>query len=265
MHVPALKVVALALLASAVGAGSASAVLAQDVAGHIAAGDAARCRRNADEALAHYRAALALDSLSYEANYKAAQALTDLGKQLTNAQAAQRDSLYADGLALAQRAVRVNNNGADGHYMVAVATGRVALTKGARQRVRYAGVVRDEALRATELNPRHDGALHVLGRWNAEIERLSGLTKFFAKTFLGAAIFNQASWENSENYFHQAIELNAQNIYHHLDLAEALNDQDKRALAMEQLQIVAQLPLGCDPMDEAYKRQAAELLQKLSR
>ena len=188
MHLSALKVAALALL---VGAAPA---LAQDVAGHIAAGDAARCRRNAEEALTHFRGALALDSLSYEANWKAAQALTDMGKQLPNSQGARRDSLYAEGLARAQRAVRVNGNGADGHYLVAVATGRVALTKGARERVRYAGVVREEALRATELNARHDGALHVLGRWNAEIQRLPGITKFFAKTFLGAAVFNEASW-----------------------------------------------------------------------
>jgi tetratricopeptide (TPR) repeat protein len=259
VRVSALKVAAVVLLAGAAPA------LAQDVAGHLEAGDAARCRRNAEEALMHYREALALDSLSYDANWKASQALTDLGKQLPNNQGAHRDSLYAEAIAFAQRAVRVNSNGADGHYMVAVATGRAALTKGPRERVRFAGVVREEALRATELNPRHDGALHVLGRWNAEIERLPGLTKFFAKTFLGASIFNQASWENSENFFHQAIELNTQNIYHHLDLAEALSDQDKKIAAIEQLQLVAQLPLGCDPMDETYKSQAAALLQRLSR
>ncbi len=39
---------------------------AQDVRGHLQAGDAARCRRNADEALGHYRAALAYDSMSYD-------------------------------------------------------------------------------------------------------------------------------------------------------------------------------------------------------
>ena len=55
----------------------------------------------------------------------------------------------------------------------------------ARARVRLARVIRDEALRATELNSQHDGALHVLGRWNAEIQRLPGITKFFAKTFPG--------------------------------------------------------------------------------
>ncbi len=243
----------------------AGPLAAQDVAAHIALGDAARCRRNADEALTHYRAALALDSLHYEANWKASQALVDIGKQLPNSQRARRDSLFEQGLALAQRAVRVNSRGADGHFMVAVATGRVALTKGARDRVRYAGVVREEALRALELNPRHDGAMHVLGRWNAEIMRLPGITKMFAKAFLGASIFNQASWANAEMYFDQAIGIDPNNLYHHLDLAEALVDSDSPGRAVAHLELVGQLPLGCEPMDAAYKQEAAALLRRISR
>ena len=244
---------------------SASATMAQDIAGHIAAGDAARCRRNAQEALAHFRAALATDSMHYEANWKAARVLADIGKMMSNTERARRDSVYEEARQMADRAVRADANGADGHYMMAVAVGRVALTKGPRERVRYSRVVRDEALRATELEPRHDGALHVLGRWNAEIQRLPGITKFFAKTFLGASIFNQASWENSFNYFEQAINIEPQNIYHHLDLAEALVDGGRPADARPHLEQVAGLSLGCDPQDPEYKRQAAELLQRISR
>ena len=148
-------------VAAVVLAAAAAPLLSQDIAGHLAAGDAARCRRNAEESLMHFNSALALDSMNYDALWRAAQAYVDLGKPLPNSQSARRDTLYNEGLALAQRAVRVNASGADGHFMVAVATGRVALTKGARDRVRYAGVVREEALRAIELNPRHDGAMHV--------------------------------------------------------------------------------------------------------
>lgn len=255
---------ALSIAASTLALCAATAA-AQDLAGHLAAGDAARCRRNAEEALTHYREALRLDSLNYDANWKAARVLVDVGLAMPNAQRARRDSLYAEARALAERAVRLNANGADGHYMVAVAVGRVALTKGPRDRVRYARVIRDEALRATELDARHDGAMHVLGRWNAEIQRLPGVTKFFAKTFLGASIFNEATWENAVNYFTQAINVEPQNIYHHLDLAEALVDMDRAAEARPHLEQVASLPLGCDPMDPRYQRDAAALLQRVSR
>jgi len=252
-------------LAAAALALTALPALAQDLQGHLQAGDAARCRRNAEEALTHFQAALALDSMHYDALWRASRVFVDLGLQVPNAQRARRDSLYAEGLALAQRAVNVNAQGADGHYMVAVATGRVALTKGARERVRYAGVVRESALRAIELDPRHGGAMHVMGRWNAEIQRLPGITKFFAKTFLGAAIFNQASWENAFTYFDQAIEVEPDNLYHHLDLAEALVDGHRGEEAIPHLERVAQLPLGCDPMDATYQQQAATLLERLRR
>ena len=243
----------------------ASPLLSQDAAGHVAMGEAARCRRNPQEALTHFRAALAIDSLDYTANWQASRTLADIGKMMPNSQRAQRDTVYQEARALAERAVRVNSNGADGHYMVAVAVGRVALTMGARDRVRYSRVIRDEALRAAELDPRHDGALHVLGRWNAEIQRLPGITKFFARTFLGASIFSQASWDNSVNYFTQAITINPQNIYHHLDLAEALVDADRRDEARPHLEQIAQLPLACDPMDPQFKQQAVALLQRISR
>lgn len=238
---------------------------AQDAATHIAAGDAARCQRNTETSLMHFREALMLDSLNYEANWKAARELADLGKLMPDRERARRDTVYAEALALANRAVRVNPNGADGHYMVSVAVGRVALTKGPKERVRSAKLVRDEALRAIELDPQHDGAMHVMGRWNAEIMRLPWITKLFARTFLGASIFSEASWDNAVRYFSDAIHFNDQNIYHHLDLAEALEDADREQEARPHLERVAQLPLGCDAGDPRYKQQAAALLQKISR
>jgi tetratricopeptide (TPR) repeat protein len=243
----------------------AGAASAQDAKGHVAAGDTARCARNTAAALTHFREALALDSLNYEANWKAARELADSGKLMPDRLKADRDTVYAEALALANRAVRIDSAGADGHYMVAVAAGRVALTKGPRERVRSARVVRDQALKAIELNPQHDGAMHVMGRWNAEIMRLPGITKFFARTFLGASIFKEASWDNAERYFTDAIHVNDQNIYHHLDLAEALVDADRPQEARPHLEHVAQLPLGCDAGDPTYKQQAAALLEKLTR
>lgn len=252
-------------LAAAALAVVVSSLPAQDVAGHLAAAEAARCRRNSQDALDHLRAALALDSMHYEANWRAARELADIGKQMPEAQRARRDTVYLESKMLAERAVRINGTGADGHYMVAVATGRVALTKGARERIRFSRVVRDEALRAIELNPRHDGAMHVLGRWNAEVMRLPAMSKFFAKTFLGAGIFNQASWDNAVNYFNQAISVNPDNIYHHLDLAETLVDADRVAEARPHLERVATMDAGCDAQDPDYKRQAAALLTRISR
>ena len=57
---------------------------AQSVVQHIAEGDSAGLM-HPDVQLRHYQAALATDSLSYEANWKAARAIADVAKQIQGA------------------------------------------------------------------------------------------------------------------------------------------------------------------------------------
>src|SRR5512146_2078074 len=163
----------------------AAPAAAQTAAEHIQMG---RSVEDLDPAtgLQHYHEALALDSTNYEALWRASDALVDVGKQTPDTVASPvRDSMYALAEVLARRAVQVDSMGAEGHFALAQAVGRASLTKSKKERVKRAKEIRDEALRAIALDPNHDGAYHVLGRWNAEIMRLSGLTRFFAKTVLG--------------------------------------------------------------------------------
>jgi tetratricopeptide (TPR) repeat protein len=215
-------------------------------------------------ALERYEAILARDSTDYDANWRAAIALINIGKQTPDSvKSPARDSLYARAELLARRAVAANPDDAEGHFTLAQAIGRASLTKGKKERVRRAAEIRAEALRAIELDPRHDGAYHVLGRWNAEIMRLSGLTRFFAKSFLGAGIFNQASWQGAVTNMEKAVELNPRRIYHHLDLAEVYVDVKRYDDARAQLEQVESLPVA-DVLDPAYKADAARLLERIA-
>lgn len=214
--------------------------------------------------LQHYEAALAIDSNDYEALWRASDALVDIGKETPDTvKSAARDSLYARAEALARRAVAVDSNGADGHFALAQAVGRVSLTKSKKERVQRAKEIRDEALKAIALDPNHDGAYHVLGRWNAEIMRLSGIQRFFAKAFLGGAVFNEASWDNAIKYLDKAVALNPGYIYHHLDLAEVLIDRERWADARAQLEQVETLPVT-SAMDPEYKAEAKALLARIA-
>ena len=137
---------------------------------HIAAGDSAG-PMHPDVALRHYQAALAVDSMSYEANWKAARAIADVAKQIQgNADSLKdrRDSLYSLGRTYAERAIRADSTKADGHYVLAMVLGRLSRTKSSKERVRYAKIIYEEAARAVAINPEHDNAHHVLGAWNAE-------------------------------------------------------------------------------------------------
>lgn len=188
----------------------------------------------------------------------------DIGKQTPDSvKDPARDSLYRLAESYAARAVAANPDGADGYFALANAIGRTSLTLGKKERVRRAAEIRTDALRAIELNPRQDGAFHVMGRWNAEIMRLSGFSRFFAKTFLGGAIFNEASWPNAVSYMEQAIAIRPEFIYHHYDLALIYIDTKQWALARQQLEIIPSLPL-IDVMDPTWKEEAAGFLRQIA-
>ncbi|HYT83475.1 MAG TPA: tetratricopeptide repeat protein, partial [Gemmatimonadales bacterium] len=234
-------------------------------AGHVALGDSAHPLLHPDVALRHYQAALALDSLSYEANWKAARAIADVAKQLegdADSLKQRRDSLYTVGRGYAERAVRADSMGADGHYAVAMVLGRLSRTKGKKERVKFAKVIFDEATRAITLNPSHDGAHHVLGAWHAEVKRLSALQRFAARLLFGGGFMSVANWDDAVRHLQRAVALNPPHIYHRLELAEVYEDLGQYSKAREQLTVIPTLPIG-DVMDPQYKREAAEFLEDI--
>jgi regulator of microtubule dynamics protein 3 len=238
---------------------------AQTASDHVAMGVAAAEVHDTRTALQHYEAALEQDSTNYEANWRAALALLDVGEMTApTGKSRVRDSLYRVAERYASRAVNADSLGPDGHFALAAAVGRVALGLGRKDRIRRAKVIRAEALRTIELNPHHDGAYHVLGRWNAEIMRLSGFSRFFAKTFLGGGIFGQASWSRAVANMEKAVELDPDRIYHHLELARIYVDRKRVKEARSQLRAVDSLPVR-EAMDSVYKRQGADLSRRLTR
>ena len=50
----------------------------------------------------------------------------------------------------------------------------------------------DEATRAVQIDSNYDMAHHVLGAWNAEVKRLSGFQRFFAKALFGGGFMDTA-------------------------------------------------------------------------
>jgi tetratricopeptide (TPR) repeat protein len=238
---------------------------AQGPADHVALGITADEALDIRTALQHYQAALDQDSTHYEANWRGAMVLLTLGEQIPgSSKNPERDSLYALAEKYANRAVQSDPAGADGHFALAAAIGRASLGLGKKDRIRRAAVIRREAMRTLALNPNHDGAYHILGRWNAEIMRISGISRFFAKNFLGAGVFNQASWAKAIYNMEKAAELDPGRIYHRLELAEIYADRSRVKDAEAQLQLIDSLPAR-EVMDSVYKRDAAALRRKLAK
>jgi tetratricopeptide (TPR) repeat protein len=237
---------------------------AQSVADHVSMGTAAIQARDLPTGLAHFEAALALDSTDYAANWRAAIALLDRGQLIPDSiESAERDSLYARAEVLARRSVAADSLGPEGHFAVAASVGLTSLRMGKKARIRRARILRDEALRTIELDPEHDGAYHILGRWNAEIMRLSGLSRFFARSFLGAGIFREASWEQAVANLQRAVELDPDRIYHRLELARIYADRKRYQEARDQLGRIEALP-DRDVLDPMFRERAAALAKRIA-
>jgi tetratricopeptide (TPR) repeat protein len=237
------------------------ALVAQNPVNHIALGDSAGLM-HPDVQLRHYQAALAVDSMSYEANWKAARAIADVAKQIQgNADSLKRrrDSLYSVGRGYAERALRADSTRADGHYALSMVLGRLSRTKGSKERVRYAKIIWDEATRAVQIDSNYDNAHHVLGAWNAEVKRLSGIQRFFAKALFGGGFMDKANWDDAVRHLERAVAIAPNHIYHRLELAEVYTDLGRYSKARVQLQAIATLS-EVDVLDGQYKKDAAALL-----
>src|SRR5689334_7761892 len=231
---------------------------AQTATEHIALGDKEFVARNLVAAMQHYEAAVAADSSNVEALWKASNAAVDLGEFND----AERQNYYARGEQLGRLAVKANPNSANAHFALAKALGRVALSKGKRDKVKYSGVVHDEVHEALRLDSLNAGALHVLGMWNAEIMRLSGFERWAARNLLGGGVLGEAKWENAQRYLERAVALEPNRITHRLDLAGVYADRGETAKAREEYEAIAKLPVA-DFNDLRYKQLAEERLRAL--
>ena len=247
-----------AMLAGAFGAAPFAG--AQTAAEHIAMGDRDYAAMNVASSFKHYQEAIKLEPNDAEALWRASRDAVDLGEFSVND--ADRRALYNQAQDLARRAVAAAPQSSMAHFALARAAGRAALALGARERVKYAGVVHDEALAALRLDSTNAGALHVMGVWNAEIMRLSGFTRFMAKNLLGGKVFSEANWDNAQRYLERAVALEPNRIVHHLDLAAVYADRGDKARARQEYETVLRLP-ATEYNDKNYKAQAETRLKTL--
>ncbi|HET9276004.1 MAG TPA: hypothetical protein VFN96_08035 [Gemmatimonadales bacterium] len=219
--------------------------------------------REPGEAARRFEALAGQDSLDAEARWRAAIALNDAATLLDpKADRGRRDSLYARALKHGRRALALDSAGVWPAFALGVVLGNVALTRGLKERVRMAVEIRELALRAIAADSTHDGAHHLLGRWHAEVRRLSGLKRMVAKSILGAGAFGKASWAEARAHLERAVALDPARIFHHLDLGKICLDLGDLACAAAALRSAGELPARY-AIDPEYQREAAGLLARI--
>ncbi|MFL5607782.1 MAG: tetratricopeptide repeat protein [Gemmatimonadaceae bacterium] len=232
----------------------------QSAAEHVALGDREHAAMNAPGALKHYEAAIAAEPRNYEALWKAAREAVDVSEYDPSQE--EKERLYAEAELYARHAVEANPSDAEGHFHLARALGRKALTLGKRDQVRYAGDVRAHALEALRLDPRHAGAEHVMGMWNYNVMRLSGIARFMAKNFLGGRVFDSANWDDAQRYMEESVRNDPSRLVHRLDLARVYVARGDRERARAQYEATIRAT-PTEYNDRHYQAEASEELKEL--
>lgn len=211
-------------------------------------------------ALTHYSRAVEIDSSNYEALWKLARAYVDVGMGSPKAQQMQ---YYFTGEKVARRCVSLHPDSAEGHFFLAIAMGRAALYVGGKRKIQLAKEVKAEAEAALQINPAHDGALHVIGRWNYELSDLNFVERAVAKIVFGG-LPTGASYEQAINYFEQAIAHNPNAPVHRLEYGRTLLKLGRTSEARDQLEKCLALPdMFWD--DPQHKQAARKLLDKIGK
>ncbi len=248
--------VALALLSSV-----ATNMHAQPiVASAIDAGDREVRARRPAAALVHYEKALAAAPEDYNVLWRVSAALIDVSEFDTNAE--RRRAAFSRAAELARQAIAVTPNDAAGHFHLARALGREALSVSARERTKYALDVRTSALRALSIDSSHAGAMHVMGRWHAEVMRLNSVTRMIARTFMGGKVFGEANWASAVSLLERSNAIEPNRTVHQLALAQIYRDTGRKDKARTMYEAAIKSPLY-DANDEAYKREAVKELGEL--
>jgi len=238
----------------------ASAAGAQSSADHVALGDREYAALHAMPALNHYVEAIRLEPNNYEALWKAARSAVDRASYDETGET--QAKLFAMAETYSRTAVTVNPAGPEGHFNLARALGKRALSVGVRQRIKYATEVREQALECLKLDPKHAGCLHVMGVWNAEIMRLNGFARLIARNFLGGKVFGSANWADAQRDMEQSIAFEPLRIVHYVDAAAIFSDLGNKAKAKEMYETALRLPVS-DYNDRHYKAEAQAALRSL--
>lgn len=161
-------------------------------------------------------------------------------------------AFFYEGVECGEAAVGINEDSLEGNFWLAVNYGSFGQEKGIMQSLALIQPLKNAAEKALEIDESYfyGGPYRVLGRL---YHKAPGFP------------FSIGSTRKATEYLEKAVEIGPKFYLNRLFLAEAYLSNREKDKAREQLEWILDAPLNAnhEREDEDYKRQAAELLEKL--
>jgi len=233
------------------------AAMAQDVAAMIREADRLESLPDEMAAFLKFKEVTKIQSNHLYALVKCSELCSRIGKRQPTKTA--MNDYYTAAKIYAETALKINAASSDANCVMAIAMGRVALSKSGKEKIAAAKEIKHYAELAVKYNANNFRAWHVLGKWHYEVSNLSGLERAAAKVFFGGV--PSASLKESINAYEKARALDPAFVLNYLELAKAYKRNDEKSKAIGLLKTL--LPLANKTEDDPLvKQEAKDLLKK---
>ena len=231
-------------------------VQAQDFNELIKEADHQEAIPNEKGALHNFKEALKLQPLNLYVLTKCSELCSRIGNREKDHKS--RDSYYHAAMTYAEIAIKYHPNSDESHVVMAIASGRIALTKSGKEKISFVKDIKSHADKAVKINPANFKAWHIIGKWNYEVSNLNMLEKAATKVFYGG--LPASSFKAAIEAYEKAKALNPNFALNYLELAKAYKKNNEKAKAISMLKLAQSVPVKTED-DPRIKREAAELLK----
>ena len=237
---------------------SLNIAVAQDVNALIAEGQKLETALNEVAAFSKFKEALKIAPQNLIALTRCSEICSSIGNKESSKDS--RDNYYQAALIYAQTAIKLYPDNDLSNVSMAIAMGRMALTKSGKEKIASVKDLKMYAEKAIKANGNNFKAWHILGKWHYEVSSLSSFERGAAKLLFGA--LPPSSFSNAILCYEKARTLNSNFILNFLELAKAYKKTNNVVKAKEIL--IAMQNIKNNAADDVrIKEEGKVLLAKL--
>jgi tetratricopeptide (TPR) repeat protein len=232
-------------------------VAAQDVAALIKEADRLEAVPDEMGSFKKFKEVLKIQATNLHALVKCSELCSRIGKRQATKTA--MNDYYEGARIYAETALKLYPASSDANCVMAIAQGRMALSKSGKEKIAASKDIKRYAELAIKYDASNFKAWHVLGRWHYEVSNLSGLERAAAKIFYGG--IPAASLKEAIRAMEKAKTLDPLFVLNYYELARAYKRNDEKQKAINTINTMLSL-INRTEDDEQIKKDGRELLKK---